>query len=74
MQTNITRPDLEDDGIADSDDMEHILNSGAYYRKLDLLEQRTAELCGINISNLQNACLSNCKDARENSIKAHENL
>lgn len=79
MQTNITRPDLEDvfdidDGIADSEDMEHILNPGAYYRKLDLLEQRTAELCGISSSNLQNACLSDCKDALENSIKALENL
>lgn len=79
MQTNITRPDLEDefdldDGIAESEDMEHILNPGAYYRKLDLLEQRTAELYGISSSDLQNVCLSDCKDALENSIKALENL
>lgn len=78
-QTNITRPDVEDEfdldyGVADSGDMEHILNPGAYYRKLDLLEQKTAELCGIACLDFREFSLEECANALERCIKALENL
>ncbi|KAJ5390184.1 uncharacterized protein N7496_001252 [Penicillium cataractarum] len=79
MQTNITRPDQEDvfdldTGIADNEDMEHILNPGAYYRKLDLLERRTAEICGIKRPEVQPKSQLKCRDSLKKSRDALRNL
>jgi hypothetical protein len=79
MQTNITWPDQQEDfdldtGFADSEDMEHILRPGAYYRKLDLLERRTAEICGIEGPELQEKSLSECRESLQRSRHALQNL
>lgn len=79
MQTNITRPDQEDEfdldtSIADTEDMEHILNPGAYYRKLDLLERRTAEICGIEGPKVQTKLTLECWDSLMKSRYALRNL
>jgi hypothetical protein len=79
METSITRPDLEEDfdldtGIADFEDMEHILHPSAYYRKLDLLEQKTAEICGIKSRNLQEKSLLECRDTMQRNRDALQNL
>jgi hypothetical protein len=73
MQTNITRPDQEDEidldtGIADNEDMDHILNPGAYYRKLDLLERRTAEICGVEVKQ------KSAHECRESLQKSRDTL
>ncbi|KAJ5287956.1 hypothetical protein N7478_003642 [Penicillium angulare] len=51
MHTDITCPEADefdiDAGIPDGDDMGHLLNPTAHYRKLDMLEIRTAKLCGV---------------------------
>lgn len=79
METSITRPDQEEDfdldtGIADSEDMEHILHPSAYYRKLDLLEQKTAEICDIKSPKLQENPLHECRDAMQRNRGALQNL
>ncbi|KAJ5093019.1 hypothetical protein N7456_008880 [Penicillium angulare] len=51
MHTDITCPETDefdiDARIPDGDDMDHLLNPTAHYRKLDMLEIRTANLCGV---------------------------
>lgn len=79
METSITRPDQEEEfdldaGIADSEDMEHILHPCAYYRTLDLLEQKTAEICGIKSPQLQEMSLHECRDAMQRNRDALQNL
>ncbi|CEJ56348.1 hypothetical protein PMG11_02556 [Penicillium brasilianum] len=79
MQTNITRPDQEDEfdldtGIADNEDMEHILNPSAYYRKLDLLERRTAEICGVAGPEVKQKSAQECKESLQKSRDALQNL
>lgn len=79
MQTNITRPDQEDEfdldtGIADNEDMEHILNPSAYYRKLDLLERRTAEICGVAGPEVKQKSAHECKESLQKSRDALQNL
>ncbi|KAJ5174442.1 uncharacterized protein N7482_000319 [Penicillium canariense] len=77
MQTNMTQPDCEDEfdldaGIADSTDDEHIRNPGAYYRKLDLLEAKTAEICGIKENPKQQE--GDWKECREGLERCREAL
>ncbi|GLI73158.1 hypothetical protein PoHVEF18_001368 [Penicillium ochrochloron] len=79
MQTSITQPDQQnefdlDTGLADSEDMEHILNPGAYYRKLDALEQRTAVICGIKGPEVQEKSLFELGYSLQKSGDALRNL
>ncbi|KAF3386511.1 hypothetical protein F1880_000969 [Penicillium rolfsii] len=79
IQTSITQPDQEneidlDTGFADSEDVEHILHPGAYYRKLDALEQRTADICGIKGPEVQKKYIAELGDSLQKSSKALRNL
>lgn len=65
METAITSPEEDEEdidaGIPDNGDMEHILCPVTYYGKLDMLEAKTAELCGIRQGpKVQDGPLSEC--------------
>ncbi|KAJ5938034.1 hypothetical protein N7454_004376 [Penicillium verhagenii] len=67
-QTTITHPEQGDDDDHTSSShvggLDHILNAGAYYDALDLLEVETAELCGIGSGpQIQTENIDDCLNA-----------
>lgn len=65
MDTTVTSPEEDEEdidaGVTDPGNMEHILCPATYYHKLDMLELKTAELCGIRQGpTIHDGSLSEC--------------
>ncbi|KAJ5634279.1 hypothetical protein N7528_002121 [Penicillium herquei] len=74
----LTEPNLDDNMpatvLGELHDLDPVLNAGAYYAKLDMIELKTAEICGLSHGplNLDNATMNELEDICVSCINAFE--